>query len=93
MMRRPIDLNALIAEAVELYVDQALEKRLATMKFHKPVLTAKEVEEEYGFKLQTLANKRVSGDGPPFFKDGRIIKYRREALERWIKSREVAHTH
>ncbi|MBI1752659.1 MAG: hypothetical protein HY014_03360 [Acidobacteria bacterium] len=35
-------------------------------------------------KRSTLANWRVKGDGPPFFKFGRrIVLYRKGLLEKW----------
>ena len=35
-----------------------------------------------------LAKARVTGDGPPFSKVGRSIRYSPTALARWLKSRQ-----
>lgn len=35
---------------------------------------------------QTLANWRVSGDGPKFVKSGRILYYRKEDVLAWLKA-------
>jgi hypothetical protein len=35
---------------------------------------------------------RVKGNGPPFVVVGRLIAYRRDAVRRWLRSREVQTT-
>jgi len=39
--------------------------------------------------MHQLAQWRYEGRGPAFVRDGRWIRYRRSAVERWLKSREV----
>jgi predicted DNA-binding transcriptional regulator AlpA len=34
-----------------------------------------------------LAKARMSGDGPPYVKLGRSVRYRESALVQWLKSR------
>ena len=41
---------------------------------------------------RTLANWRLRGDGPPFVKAGRAVRYRRRDLISWIESRTVHST-
>lgn len=38
---------------------------------------------------KTLANQRSRGEGPPFVRLGRTIRYSRKALEAWIESQQV----
>lgn len=38
----------------------------------------------------TLFNWRSRGEGPLSFKVGRLVRYRREELERWLKAQERA---
>lgn len=40
----------------------------------------------------TLAKWRYLGEGPPYVKLGRRVVYRRETLERYLRSLEVATT-
>lgn len=47
--------------------------------------TAKTVCAVLDVAEQTLANWRVSGDGPKFVKRGRILYYRKEDVMTWLK--------
>jgi hypothetical protein len=40
------------------------------------------------FSLSWLAKARMSGDGPPFIRVGRSIRYSEAALHQWMKSRQ-----
>jgi excisionase family DNA binding protein len=35
-----------------------------------------------------LAKARMRGDGPPFIKIGRAVRYSEAALQQWMKSRQ-----
>ncbi|WP_432064154.1 helix-turn-helix transcriptional regulator [Streptomyces sp. C10-9-1] len=58
------------------------------------LLTPKQVQAEYGFSPQLLANYRWQGMGPAYIKTtpGRAgrIKYRRSAIEAWLNARTVS---
>ncbi|MET9494291.1 helix-turn-helix domain-containing protein [Streptomyces sp. NPDC006552] len=58
-------------------------------------MTPRQVEAEYGFHVQTLAQWRWMGLGPAYIKQspgrGGRIKYRRSAIERWLSERTVDH--
>ena len=41
-----------------------------------------------GVSPRTLEGMRLSGGGPPFVKVGRLVRYRPEALERWLMQNE-----
>lgn len=46
-----------------------------------------------GMAPSTLTTMRSRGGGPPFIKLGRKVRYRPEALKRWVKShRDVTST-
>jgi predicted DNA-binding transcriptional regulator AlpA len=51
-------------------------------------LTAKEAAALYGVSLSWLAKRRMSGDGPPFVKVGRSVRYTEAGLIQWAKSRQ-----
>ena len=51
------------------------------------LLTPKEAADFLRVSDSWLAKARVSGDGPPFVKIGRSIRYRDGDLLRWVKSR------
>lgn len=58
-----------------------------------PLLNPKEVQAEYGFSPQTLANWRWMGTGPDYIKttpgrSGRI-RYKRSAVESWLSAQTV----
>lgn len=39
------------------------------------------------FARSTLRHWRLSGDGPPFIRVGRVIRYRRRDLDAWLDSK------
>lgn len=45
-----------------------------------------------GLKKSTLDTWRCRGDGPPFVKMGRAVRYRTADLERWVESRVMRNT-
>ncbi|MFL0418411.1 helix-turn-helix transcriptional regulator [Sphingomonas sp. 179-A 4D3 NHS] len=45
-----------------------------------------------GLSPATLRNMRVKGDGPPFVKMGRAVRYREEDLRDWVAARVVGST-
>ncbi|MBU5944916.1 AlpA family transcriptional regulator [Streptomyces sp. PAM3C] len=57
------------------------------------LLTPRQVQGEYGFTQQTLANWRWMGTGPAYIKTspgrGGRIKYRRSAIEAWLDAQTV----
>ena len=42
--------------------------------------------------IRTLQAWRVRGDGPPFVKVGRAVRYRRNDLETWVEGRTARST-
>ena len=41
---------------------------------------------EYRLTVPWLRKKRREGDGPPFLKIGRLVRYRRQHIEEWLRS-------
>jgi predicted DNA-binding transcriptional regulator AlpA len=52
------------------------------------LLTAKEAGTRFRVSLSWLAKARMRGDGPPYIKIGRSIRYAEAALIQWMKSRQ-----
>lgn len=52
------------------------------------LLTPKEAAERLKVSLSWLAKARMRGDGPPFIKIGRAIRYSEAALQQWLKSHQ-----
>jgi Helix-turn-helix domain len=52
------------------------------------VLTAKETGTRLKVSLSWLAKARMRGDGPPYLRVGRSIRYAEPTLEQWMKSRQ-----
>lgn len=45
-----------------------------------------------GLAAQTLRKLRITGDGPPFLKLGRAVRYRPTDLEAWLSARVMTST-
>jgi excisionase family DNA binding protein len=52
-------------------------------------MTPEEVAELARASIHTVRYWRAAGDGPPGFRVGRRVRYRREAVEQWLRDREV----
>jgi predicted DNA-binding transcriptional regulator AlpA len=52
------------------------------------LLTAKEAANFLHLSESWLAKGRMRGDGPPYVKLGRAIRYSEDALVQWMKSRQ-----
>ena len=52
-------------------------------------LTTEQAAEYLGVSKSWLAASRVRGDGPPFYKLGRTVRYIRATLDEWTREREV----
>jgi predicted DNA-binding transcriptional regulator AlpA len=52
------------------------------------LLTAKEAATLLKVSLSWLAKARMRGDGPPYIRVGRSIRYAEIALIQWMKSRQ-----
>jgi len=52
------------------------------------LLTAAEAAPALKVSLSWLAKARMRGDGPPFIKVGRAIRYSEIALLQWMKARQ-----
>ena len=49
-------------------------------------LTVKEAAEHVGLSVHTLNAYRIAGNGPSYFKLGRLVRYDRNQLETWARS-------
>ena len=52
------------------------------------LLTPKEVAQIWRVSESFLAKARMRGDGPPFIKNCRFIRYSEAALLQWMKARQ-----
>jgi excisionase family DNA binding protein len=52
-------------------------------------LSTEQAAEYLGVSESWLAGSRVRGDGPPFYKLGRAVRYIRATLDEWTREREV----
>jgi predicted DNA-binding transcriptional regulator AlpA len=52
------------------------------------LLTAKETAGRLKVSTSWLSKARMRGDGPPFIRIGRSIRYSEVALVQWMKSRQ-----
>ena len=56
------------------------------------LLSRAEVEVHFGLTRRFLEVSAVRGDGPPFIKINRSVRYRTGDLREWIKSHQVKST-
>ena len=56
------------------------------------LFTAKEAARFLRLSVSWLAKARMRGDGPPYFKPGRAVRYREGGLIEWLKSRSRSST-
>jgi excisionase family DNA binding protein len=52
------------------------------------LLTPKEAADLLRVSMSWLAKARMRGDGPPYIRIGRSIRYSEAALHQWMKSRQ-----
>jgi excisionase family DNA binding protein len=52
------------------------------------LLTPKEAARLLKVSVSWLAKARMRGDGPPYIRIGRSIRYREDALIQWMKGRQ-----
>ena len=53
-----------------------------------PLLTANEAAMHLKVSLSWLAKARMRGDGPPYLRIGRSIRYAQASLMQWMRSRQ-----
>jgi predicted DNA-binding transcriptional regulator AlpA len=56
------------------------------------LLTAKEAAKSLRLSVSWLAKARMRGDGPPYVKLGRAVRYGEGGLSDWLKSRARSST-
>ncbi len=56
------------------------------------LLTTPEAASILDISPRTLEKSRSHGDGPPFYKIGRSVKYRKDEVEAWLASRKQTST-
>lgn len=61
--------------------------RTGSRESQKAVLTTSEAASYLGLAVSTLNKWRCYGEGPQFIKLGRAVRYRRDALERYVETR------
>jgi hypothetical protein len=69
-------------------MSELLDESSATKRLRDESAIAKELDVE----VKTLQAWRTRGDGPPFLKIGRLVKYDLESVRAWVKSRERTST-
>jgi excisionase family DNA binding protein len=56
------------------------------------LLTEDQAAAYLGLVPNTLAKWRMRGEGPPFVRVGRLIRYDRTAIDRWVESQTRSST-
>ena len=58
----------------------------STVRTFNVLLEPKDATALLNVSLSWLAKARMRGDGPPFLKIGRSVRYSEAALQQWMKS-------
>jgi predicted DNA-binding transcriptional regulator AlpA len=58
----------------------------------EPLWTEEQCAQHRGCSKSSLQKERVRGDGPPFVKIGRMVRYRPEDVREWIARQIVGST-
>jgi predicted DNA-binding transcriptional regulator AlpA len=64
-----------------------LEQQFELDQSRERLLTAKDAADRLRLSLSWLAKARMRGDGPPFVKLGRSVRYGESALAKWTRAR------
>lgn len=60
---------------------------MSRIKYIRPIMTTEEAAEYLRMSRQWLEIARYKGDGPPFIKLPRMVRYRKRDLDKWIEKR------
>jgi len=52
------------------------------------ILTTNEAARYLRLSASTLQHYRLRGEGPPFSRLGKLVRYRREMLDAWVEERQ-----
>lgn len=63
-----------------------------TFQTTEPLWTEQECADHRRSTVSTLQKERHRGDGPPYVKMGRLVRYRPEDVRAWIAARIVRST-
>jgi predicted DNA-binding transcriptional regulator AlpA len=64
-------------------------KRHASQTFVNadPILPERDTAQYIEWSVSTLRKSRLTGDGPPFLKLGKSVRYRKSDVDQWLASR------
>lgn len=74
---------------------QIKDEAVAAARAELPVAVAGDTHQcaaRYGFTRKQLESWRTAGDGPPFSKIGRLVRYRWVDVDAWLASLRVSNT-
>ena len=69
-------------------MQKPMPRRIEEDERAERLLTAKDASNLLRLSESWLAKARMRGDGPPYVKLGRAIRYREGALLQWLRSRQ-----
>jgi excisionase family DNA binding protein len=52
-------------------------------------ITDREVARRLGLAVATLRGWRSAGEGPPFYRFGRAVRYRLDEVEAWVTGQKI----
>lgn len=84
-----LEITALIREAVREAVAQAVEALVKTQQ--RAYLNTEAAAIYIGFSKPQLEIWRSQGDGPPYLKLARAVRYSRADLDAWMSSHRQSH--
>lgn len=76
-----------IADIIKGAIDEAAKEQMRT------VFDTVQLAEFLGISKQRLESWRGTSEGPPFVRIGRLCRYKREAVEKWMQENEYQSTY
>ncbi|HEY2205138.1 MAG TPA: hypothetical protein VGH99_11770 [Pseudonocardia sp.] len=61
---------------------------LSSQPLPRDLMKDTELGDEWHLSPKTLANRRLRGEGPPFIRIGRTIRYSRQACAEWLAAQQ-----
>lgn len=65
-----------------------IETRIAIGETVDALMSVQEVAEHLQVPIETVRRWRKHGDGPPGFRVGKHLRYRRESVDAWVRDLE-----
>ena len=88
----PGEIEALASAVSARILAHLVEARPVGIEKAEALLDTKQAAGYLGLSCQRLETWRCAGDGPPFIKISKAVRYRRASLDDWLAARSSGNT-